>query len=152
MHPLAHILAGALVGQAAGTPGAGILGGVASHYLLDVVPHTEGDTFRGKEVRGFTPDLLEAGAEAVAGIAALAWMVARCPQASAAQVWSGALGGLLPDMVDVPLKWLTGATILHVRSLHRTVRRRHAAWGILTQVAVIAASAFGLWRLTGCGL
>ncbi len=152
MHPLAHVLAGALVGQAAGTPGAGIVGGIASHYLLDVVPHTEGFTFRGKEVTGLTPDLIEAGVEAVVGIAALAWMVARCPQASAVQIGSGALGGLLPDLVDVPLKWLTGVTILHVRSLHWTVRRRHAVWGILTQVAVIAASAFGLWRLTACGL
>ncbi len=142
MHPLAHMLAGALVGQAAGTPAAGIVGGIASHYLLDVVPHTE----------GFTPDLIEAGVEAVVGIAALAWMVARCPQASGVQIGAGALGGLLPDLVDVPLKWLTGVTVLHVRSLHWTVRRRHAFWGILTQVAVIAAAAVGLWRLAGCGL
>ncbi len=152
MHPLAHVLAGALVGQAAGTPAAGMVGGIVTHYLLDAVPHTEGVTYRGKEVSGLTPDLIEAGVEAVAGIAVLAWMVTRCPQASAVQIGSGVLGGLLPDLVDVPLRWLTGVTILHMRSLHWTVRRRHAVWGILTQVAVIAASAFGLWRLTGCGL
>lgn len=33
------------------------------------------------------------------------------------QIESGVLGGLLPELVDLPL-WLTGVTVLHTRSLH----------------------------------
>ncbi len=163
MHPLAHILVGALIGQMAPHPGSAVLGGLVSHAVLDALPHTEGKTFRGRpevtrpEVTRsrpalrIPPDLVEAGFEAAAGLAAVTWVVRVCPGAHALTVAAGVVGGLGPDLIDLPLLTFFGATVLHIPSLHWTVPRRHAAWGILTQVVVAAAAAVALWRVAGCG-
>lgn len=152
MHPLAHMLTGALIGQVVPTSGGAFLGGVVSHFVLDVIPHTEGKTFRtqpGDRRPGL--DLLEAGAEAIVGSILLAWMIRSCPGVHAPSVGVGAFAALLPDLIDFPLKQLFNVTVIHVPRLHWTVGRRHAIWGILTQVAVIVAAASYLWRVTRCG-
>ncbi len=157
MHPLAHILVGALIGQVAPHPSSAVLGGLVSHVVLDALPHTEGKTFRGRtQVMArpslrLPPDLIEAGFEAAAGLAAVTWVARACPGAHPLTVAAGVLGGLGPDLVDLPLMTFFGSTVLHIPSLHWTVSRRHAAWGILTQVVVAAAAALALWRVAGCG-
>lgn len=151
MHPLAHILTGALIGQVAPTPAASFLGGVASHFLLDVIPHAEGDTFRQDPKAGPGVELIEAAVELAVGVGAVAWLAGQCTSARVLSLGLGILGGLLPDLIDFPLDTFWGVTILHRRRWHWTVQRRHAALGILTQVVMIGVAAGGLWLTAGCG-
>ncbi len=157
MHPFAHLLVGALIGAAARTPAGALAGGIFSHYALDVIPHTEEETFTGPEVeRARTglrlgPGLVEAGLEAVLGVLAVGWLLSRCREMDPWSVGLGALGGLLPDLVDAPIKMFLGTGLVHPSRLHWTVTRRYAVWGILTQVAVAGGTAMLLWRVGGCG-
>ncbi len=151
MHPLAHMLAGAAIGQILPTPGGAFVGGVLSHFVLDGIPHTEGKTFRTRPDDRYGLDLLEAALEAIVGTLLLAWIIRACPGVHAWSMGIGAVAALLPDLIDLPMHLLFRVTVLHVARLHWTVGRRHALWGILTQLAVIAAAATYLWRVTRCG-
>ncbi len=152
MHPLAHMMAGALIGQLVGHPAAALGGGLASHALLDVIPHTEGRTFKAEgSPRGrlVSPEHLEAGVEFVAAALAIAW-ITRCPAADGRLIALAALAAILPDIVDQPLERLRGIRLLHVRRWHWTVARRHALWGILTQLVIAGGAGLALLKLTGC--
>jgi len=149
MNPLAHMLAGALIGQVSPSAPWALTGGLASHVLLDAIPHAEGETFGLQSRSLFRPDIVEAGVEALVG-AVLLWRITiGCSGANAGLIALGAFGGLLPDLVDLPLRALSGLAILHVRRLHHTVRRRRAVWGILAQI-VTAGVAGVLLRFSGC--
>lgn len=152
MHPFAHMITGALVGQLTGTPLGAAGGGLLSHALLDAIPHTEGRTFRaegGQRARLFSPEIIEAGLELVGAALAIVW-ITRCPAADGRLIALGTLAAILPDAIDQPLERLRGIRVLHIRGWHWTVTRGHAVWGILTQVAVAAAGGLALLRLAGC--
>jgi hypothetical protein len=100
---------------------------------------------------GIGPELIVAGLEFIAGLAVVGWVIESCPGASPHRLWLGTLGALVPDLVDLPLRMLFRITLLHVPALHWTVARRHAVWGILSQVAVAGAALMVLWRTGGCG-
>ncbi len=151
MHPLAHMLTGALIGQVAPTRPIAIAGGWLSHYVLDALPHTEGKTFWPHRGSTFGVDTIEAGAEFIAGSMIVGWLLGHCHGAHSVSVALGVLSALVPDLIDVPLKLVSRVTLLHAPGLHWTVRRSHALSGILTQVAVIGAAAMYLWRASGCG-
>ena len=167
MHPLAHLLVGAIVGAVAPNPGLSLLGGIASHVVLDAVPHTEEETFTRGRRRGYrlvivedgahrrrlrlTPGLIVAGFELLAGILILALLITRCHGLSPWSVGLGAFGGILPDLVDAPAHVLFRIRLMHLSKLHWTVTRRYALWGILTQVALAGGAAALLWRIGGCG-
>jgi hypothetical protein len=166
VHPLAHLLVGALVGAVAPHPGASLLGGIASHLALDFVPHTEEETFTRGRRRGFrlqiahenggrrhlrlTPGLILAGCELVAGVLIVVWLITRCHGLGPWSVGLGALGGILPDLVDAPAHLLLRVRLMHIPKMHWTVTRRYALWGILTQVAAAGVAAALLWKLGGC--
>lgn len=150
MHPLAHALTGALIGQAASSPAVGLIGGVASHFLLDAIPHAEGETFRDDPAPAIGVEHLEALVELGVAIVGLGWVAARCPAAAPLSLAMGTLGGLLPDLVDFPLHLLFGVAVLHRKPWHRTVPRQRAALGILTQVIVIVVAGAGIWWASGC--
>lgn len=149
MNPLAHMLAGALIGQVSPSAPWAVAGGLASHALLDALPHAEGETFGLKSQSLFRPDVVEAGVETLVGAAVLWRLTTGCAGADAGLIALGALGGLLPDLVDLPLRALFGLVILHARRLHWTVRRRYAVWGILAQVVTAGAAGILLW-FTSC--
>ncbi len=151
MHPLAHMLTGALIGQLAPTPARAVVGGLLSHLVLDVLPHAEGKTFKSEPVSGHGADLLEAGLEFIAGIVILGWLIGSCHGFRPLYLGWGTFAALLPDLINLPIELFFGITILHSRRLHWTVTRRHAVWGILTQVAVVVAAAASLWQVGGCG-
>jgi len=181
MHPLPHMLTGALVGQLAPSPVAAVAGAILSHLVLDAIPHTEGETFcpdstprhaartrsagvrssvhlgaGGRTLRlGFGisvgVDVVEAGFEFLAGAVILGWFAAGCQELRSASVFLGALAAVAPDLVDTLLAALLGINLLHLERLHWTATRRHAALGILTQIGVAGAAAVLLWRAAGCG-
>ncbi len=151
MHPLAHMLTGAMIGQAASTPAGAFVGGFLSHFILDAIPHTERKTFRPERRTGRELDLLEAGAEVIVGTLLLTWAFRACYGVRPLSMGTGALAALLPDLIDLPLMILFRFNVVHITWLHWTVKRRHAVWGILTQLAVIGAAVTYLWRATQCG-
>lgn len=152
MHPLAHMITGAIIGQVAPGPAAAAVGGLVSHYVLDVIPHTEGETFYGEApIRLLRPDVIEAGAEFIAGSLIIGWLSTRCDGLHFLSVAFGALGALLPDLIDLPLKALFKAgPFLHLRRLHWTVTRKHAVFGVLTQLLVVVTAGFFLWNSAIC--
>lgn len=181
MHPLAHTLTGALVGQLAPSPVAAVVGGIISHLVLDAIPHTEGKTFSpdsaprhaasakaararsgvhlgagGRALKlGFGvsvgADVVEAGLEFLAGAAALGWFAGSCPELRSASVVLGAMAAIAPDFVDTLVAALFGINLLHIERLHWTATRRHAVLGVLTQIVVAGTVALLLWRAAGCG-
>ena len=146
-------------------PGASLFAGVASHVVLDAIPHTEEETFTRGRRRGYrlsvvdngthrrrlrlTPGLMLAGCELIAGTIVVAWFATRCQGLNPWAVGLGAFGGVLPDLVDAPVHLLFRIRLMHVSKLHFTVTRRFALLGILTQVVLAAAAAAMLWRV-GC--
>lgn len=152
MHPLAHMLTGAVIGEVAPSPTTAFFGGLLSHFVLDAIPHAEGETFKEQPSSGFGAEFIEAGLEFFAGVLIVGWVASTCHAVKPLSVGLGTLAALLPDFIDLPLKMFFGITILHARGLHWTVKRRNAIWGILTQVAVAGGAAAYLWRASGCGL
>jgi len=122
----AHAAAGAAAASTAATPAQGFLAGLASHYLLDRVPHCDYEltTRRGRALL-------------VADLAAAAAVVARL------RAWSGVrgagvAGGLLPDVLMVVGKRRRGLLFRAHTRFHRAnhVRRR---WPVLAEAGVQAA-------------
>ncbi len=150
MHPLAHMLTGALIGQVAPTPLLGWGGGLVSHYLLDAVPHTEAETFDGRSASVRRVALIEAVLEAIVGGTFLLWLAARCPAARPRAIGLGVIGALLPDLIDVPLRHILDISPLHAAAPHHTVPRAHLRSGIAAQVSVAAGAALALWRVSRC--
>lgn len=150
-----HILVGTAIGVAVGNPVAGFALGVASHYILDIIPHTDSGTwhyyepFVGKnmDVRDFTMGIVDASA---AGFSLLA-LAGYAPIMSPAPL-AGAFGGLLPDLVMlaglfVPAltKWKGLAWYYTFQDkFHYTAKPNQWAIGIVTQVVAIGAS---VWYL-----
>lgn len=136
----------------AASPAVAAGGGLLSHFVLDLIPHTEGRTFRTDSRKSeslFSPDLIEAGLELLCGALFIAWL-SRCPAAHASRIALATLAALLPDLIDQPLNRLFQIQVLHASGLHWTVTRRHAVWGILTQLAVVGAGGLALLKLAHC--
>ncbi|MDQ7844745.1 MAG: hypothetical protein QN122_13600 [Armatimonadota bacterium] len=151
MNPLAHALTGALIGQVAASPTLGFLGGLASHLVLDAIPHTEGETFRGSSATSVGVEHLEAAVELGLAVAGLWWVVTRCASAQPFALALGALGGIVPDLIDQPLRMLHRPLLLHRMEWHHTLPRHRAGAGMLTQLAAALLAGLGVWRLSGCG-
>ncbi|RLV48034.1 hypothetical protein D9V37_18230 [Nocardioides mangrovicus] len=85
-----HVLAGALVGYAAPGPVSAFVGGVASHFGMDVVPHW-GD-------RPIETVMHIAVADGLTGLAAMAWVWRSAPRRKRWRVLAGMVGGAMPDL------------------------------------------------------
>ncbi len=93
-----HVLSGALIGAAVRRPVPAFLLGVASHFVLDAVPHW-GDW---RDSRQF---LQVAMADGLAGLAAMAVLAAASPPSRRASVTAGMAGAALPDLDKPSLQW-----------------------------------------------
>lgn len=131
----AHVAAGAAAASTAATPAQGFLAGLASHYLLDRVPHCdyELNTRRGRALL-------------VADLATAAAVVARL------RAWNGVrgagvAGGLLPDVLMVVGKRRPGRFFRAHTRFHRAnhVRRR---WPVLAEAGVQAALIGAVLRMS----
>ncbi len=153
-----HILAGTAIGAAVGNPVAGFALGLVSHYVLDVIPHTDSGTWhyhdglhsRTLDARDFTVAIVDTSA-AFFGMLALA---GHAPIIAAAPL-AGAFGGLLPDLVMlfglfVPkfAAWKGVAWYYKFQdTVHYTAKPHQWFVGILTQVVVIGAAVWYLLAL-----
>ena len=121
----AHAAAGAAAASTAGTPAQGFLAGLASHYLLDRVPHCD------YELASRTGRAL-----LVADLAAAAAVIARLGAWRGVR-GAGVAGGLLPDVLMVVGKRRRGLFFRAHTRFHRAnhVRRR---WPVLAEAGVQA--------------
>jgi len=93
-----HVLSGALTGGIMRRPGPAFLAGVASHFVLDGLPHW-GD-WRGRE-----HFLRVAVADGLTGLAAMAALAAAAPPDLRAAVVAGMAGAALPDLDKPVMLW-----------------------------------------------
>lgn len=92
-----HVLSGAVTGAVVRRPAAAFAAGVASHFVLDALPHW------GRP--GEQPSLRVAVADGMAGLAAIAMLTAAAPPARRAAVVAGMAGAALPDLDKPALRW-----------------------------------------------
>ena len=85
-----HVLSGALVGLACPGPVSGLAAGVASHFVLDTVPHW-GDV----EFDEMVPVGVKDG---LTGLAAMGLVLAATPGPRRARVLAGMCGAAFPDL------------------------------------------------------
>jgi len=93
-----HVLSGALVGAVTRRPVPAFLLGVASHFVLDAIPHWGQWSDPRMLLRVAVPDGL-------AGLAAMAGLTAAAPPGSRAAVVAGMAGAALPDMDKPAMLW-----------------------------------------------
>ena len=95
-----HVLCGAAIGAAVGRPAAALPLGVASHFVLDAIPHWGGWMSEQHFLR-------VAVADGLTGLGAMAAAYALAPRGRRAAVLAGMVGAALPDL-DKPSRVFFG--------------------------------------------
>jgi len=146
-----HLLTGAVLGKALRRPWLAWPAALASHFLLDAVPHLDSvGLFPGTPGHVTAPAAGIAAADTVVGIALVLWLTRGDPQRRV--MLGAALAGLLPDaLFNVPPwgAWLAAWPGTHwLEVLHGLSSQGVAAadWpvGVSTQVTVTALALWGL--------
>ena len=129
-----HVLVGALVGLAAPGPVSALIGGVASHVVLDVVPHW-GD-------RPIDEVMPIAVADGLAGLAAIGVVWWRTPPQRRLAVLAGMAGGSVPDL-DKPAVVFFGRSPFPrlVDEVHGRIQTRESSARMPQEVLVALGSA-----------
>ncbi len=151
-----HVLVGAAIGVSTSNPVLAFAGGLASHFLMDIVPHFDPGTFHHGEkppIKIDNRDLSIGVIDSALAFFLLLWLAGSAPIVAWAPAL-GILGGVLPDVVG--LSPLAFPKIYNVRGLHQyfkftakyhsTVKPDQIWLGVLTQIIV---SAGALWILVG---
>jgi len=112
---------GALVGQNVATPGLAFCLGVASHFLLDIIPHGDSQLYYNYKagVKSGKSVAYTAFDSAVAVILFI-FLLQTAPYASRSTMVSGVIGGIFPDFLvalgeGVPIRPLRWFQNLHMR-------------------------------------
>lgn len=132
-----HVLSGAVIGAAVRRPGPAFVLGVASHFVLDSVPHWGG--FGGSFLKVAVRDGLT-------GLAVMGVMTAVAPPERRAAVVAGMAGAAFPDL-DKPSRLFFGRSFfppawdhVHRAVQHEAPRRAHceAAFAVIFSAAAVA--------------
>jgi hypothetical protein len=144
-----HVLSGALIGALARRPLPAFAAGVASHFVLDVVPHWGDWGSKRRFLRVAVPDGL-------ISLAAMGAIAAASPSERRLAVLAGMAGAALPDIDKPSNLWFGWSPFpaavdrFHARIQHEAPRRAH--------IELLAAATFGstalvaLRRPRGAGL
>ncbi|MCA9388869.1 hypothetical protein KC644_03880 [Candidatus Berkelbacteria bacterium] len=155
MYITPHVLAGTAVGLAVGDPVLGFLGGMASHYILDAVPHTDSGTWHFYESftshRVDTRDFAAGIIDLSLAIFGFVWLAGSAPLVAPAPIW-GALGGAAPDLLVLSslffpktANWPILKTYYYYsEKFHYTAPPKLWFLGIVTQLLVVGGA---LWYL-----
>lgn len=154
-----HLLAGAALGGLMNNPVVAFGLGLASHFVLDAIPHFEQGTYRAglapnlkpEEVQIKTIDYVLAGLDFIIGIFILYFFL-KNNFFTHQNIIFGAAGAFLPDLIDnVPFWNKVLRPLPFFKQLHRfhngihfNLKVKYWYWGVLTQVLVIGGS---LWVL-----
>jgi hypothetical protein len=112
MFIVTHVLMGGLIGENAPTPVVAGAIGVASHFILDMIPHGDSYLYYAyKKGESVTKSLAYTTVDAVLAIIVLVYMLEIAPYASRGTMVVAIIGAIVPD-------FLVGlAEIIHVRPL-----------------------------------
>ena len=137
-----HVLSGALIGAVVRRPVPAFAAGVASHFVLDAVPHW-GDW---GSIRRF---LQVAVPDGLISLAAMGTLATLAPAERRPAVLAGMIGAALPD-VDKPAKlwfgrspWPRAVDEFHIRIQPEASGRAH--------IELLAATVFGVAALDALG-
>jgi len=129
-----HVLSGALIGALARRPASAFAAGVASHFVLDAVPHW-GDW---GSIRRF---LQVAVPDGLISLGAMGTIAALAPAERRPAVLAGMIGAVLPD-IDKPAKLWFGRSPWPrvVDEFHRRIQPEASG---RAHIELLAAAAFG---------
>jgi hypothetical protein len=96
-----HVLSGALIGALARRPLPAFAAGVASHFVLDAIPHWGNPDWRGNPRRF----LRVAVSDGLVGLATLGALAAVAPPSRRLAVLAGMAGAALPDADKPTILW-----------------------------------------------
>jgi hypothetical protein len=134
-----HVLSGALIGALARRPAAAFAAGVASHFVLDAVPHWGKWGSKRRFLQAAVPDGL-------ISLAAMGALAALSPAERRAAVVAGMTGAALPD-IDKPTKLWFGWSPWP-RAVDKFHRRIQPEASDRIYVELLAAGAFAVAALT----
>jgi hypothetical protein len=141
-----HLLTGAAIGLATGNPVLSFAGGFVSHFVLDTIPHADGNFSPTPDVLNITfkdyPGIIF---EILVGLSFTLYFTLQRPEYFGVMIL-GAVGTLLPDLIsNIPLwsKRIRSLPVLkQFHALHHFVN--HRPWsevslltGITTQIIVV---------------
>jgi hypothetical protein len=143
------VVGGALASLMPGHPVLAFAIGVASHFAIDAIPHVD-YPLRSISVRRSAPsaftfnwvllqDLALLALDACAGLAIVLWLYAS-PGATAA-VLAGALGGMLPDPLQLLSKMYPREPLRSLQRFHIWIHaKRRLSWplGVTAQLSFVA--------------
>jgi hypothetical protein len=134
-----HVLSGALIGALARHPVPAFAVGVASHFVLDAVPHWGKWGSRRKFLRVAVPDGL-------ISLAAMGAITALAPAERRSAVLAGMTGAALPD-IDKPSRLFFGRSPFpaEVDRFHRRIQPEAAG---RAHIELLAAGAFAVAAFT----
>jgi hypothetical protein len=146
-----HVLAGTAIGVAVGNPVAGFALGVASHYLLDAVPHSDPGTWHYLEdFKTFKMNYIDyiVGFGDLFLIAGILLLINRVNPIFYPAAIAGGIGGMFPDIVvylGVAFRGIQSWPIAEkyngfISRFHYTARPDQLMLGIFTQFAVALIS------------
>jgi hypothetical protein len=133
-----HALTGAVMGLASGSTETALASGIASHYLLDQIPH-----------RDYAIEPLYGKALIAAELATAAFLLRRLTGGDR-RALAGAVGGLLPDVVAV-LAPRSAPSRLHAR-LHPDFTGVGRGLGVATQLVTATGAVWALRTLARRGV
>ena len=133
-----HVLSGALIGALVRRPAAAFAVGVASHFVLDAIPHWGDWGSQRRFLRVAVPDGLTS-------LATMGLLAAVSPPERRAAVVAGMAGAAMPD-IDKPTRLWFGWSPFP-RAVDRFHGRIQDEASHRAYVEVLAASAFGIAAL-----
>ena len=139
-----HVLSGALIGALARRPMLAFGVGVASHFVLDAVPHWGKWESHSRFMRVAVPDGL-------VSLAAMTAFTALAPADRRAAVAAGMTGALLPDINKPATLWFGRSPFpAAIDRFHHGIQREAPGRAPLELVSAAAFAAAALTALRGC--
>ena len=140
-----HSLVSALIISESSSPYIGMPLVLASHYLLDLIPHWDTGTGlpRGLKTRrkAFLETLIDL---ALAGF--LVWFFFQRKHAFSPLLWAAVILGILPDLLEFPSLFfkIKPFPLNYLEKFHNDImhRRGKLPWGLIPQIIIILAIIF----------
>lgn len=139
---------GVLIGQNVPTPGLAFSLGVASHFMLDLIPHGDSQLYKNyKEGHSVRKSIIYAGIDSIFSIFMLIYLLETASYASRASIVAGVIGAVIPDALVAlgeglrirPLLWFQRQHIRIHDAIASRVGNIPLRAGIIMQIAFLFA-------------
>lgn len=149
-----HAIVGAAAGRIFSNPYAAFIAGFASHFVMDAIPHKDytlnsfepGEDKSEDDMvldRRFIGDSVKAGVDLLTGAAIIIFIFrdANGLINNPVSLLAGAIGGILPDFLEVVSFKIRREPLVSLRKFHLVVHSKikpSLFWGAASQITVIA--------------